>query len=185
MTKDVKVTGRIPMSVRKQVGKSRSGKNKRRNKQTMKHKRIKKIRTPTREELLTSSSPPPSMSQLVNTKPSNTPLGRSILKRNQTGRSRNKTEKSVRFNLAEGVQSGKFRNARRVKMKTSKKKKSIHNLRSKNRTLKKKGFKIRFSSVQDDKKQEESIPLNQGSNLVERLKNFNSTVTEDLNISRV
>lgn len=206
MTKEIKVTGHIPMSVRKQVKKNK----KTRTRKTLKHKRIKKIRTPMKQDAIptmtTKSSLNSSSSQSNSIKPivyknnlqksGNT---KSILQMGK-GRTKNKTVKKVRFNLeSQGVQTGKFRNAQRVKMKTAKRNQVNH--RFKNRTLKNKKFKIRFSDDQigtgisktetdytntgDNSKNTEESDTNSKLDLVTSLKDFNERESTDISITRV
>lgn len=177
MTKDVKVTGRIPNSVRKQVGNSRKS----RTRNTLKNKRIKRIKTPRvsnqsgiKQDGLVKTNTPGKIDNLTPKKGGILHVGGKRIK--------NKTAKKVRFNLeSEGVQVGKFRNALRVKMKTAKAK--SRNNRSKNRTLKNRKFKIRFS--EENSSGEEKQVTNTGINLVSRLKEFNKEVSSGMLIARV
>lgn len=179
MTKEVKVTGRIPNSVRSQVGNARKS----RTRKTLKNKRIKKIKTPVRTSQPGIKRDVPVQNNTM-VAPSTSRKGGILQVRGK--RVKNKTAKKVRFNLeSEGVQTGKFRNALRVKMKTAKAK-SRHN-RSKNRTLKNRRFKIRFSNEKETK--EDTLKTGSGSNtgldLVSRLKEFNKEASSDMMIARV
>lgn len=168
MSKEINVTGRIPLSVRRQVGKGK----KTRTRRTLKHKKIKKIKTPSNQRAI-SQNP---TNTIVRKQGSSHNLGKTheskglkgIIQTGQ-GRTKNKTVKKVRFNLeSQGVQTGKFRNAHRVKMKTAKRSRSsIH--RSKNRTSKNQRFKIRFSDGEDS---EQNQLTQTGGDLVSRLKEF-------------
>lgn len=183
MNKEIKVSGRIPMSVRKQVGKGK----KKRIRKTLKHKRIKKIRTPRKQNTIPTipsmnNSSSKSMKPIVHKdnlqKPGNV---KGILQMGKD-RKKHKTVKKVRFNLESGgVQIGKFRNAQRVKMKTAKR--NSINRRFKNRTLKNKRFKIRFSDDQVDNVETDDVTPD--LNLVTRLKNFNEKASSDISIARV
>jgi hypothetical protein len=171
--KEIQVNGRIPMSVRNQV---KTAQKKQRKRKTLKNKRIKKIKTPR-----VSHKKPP----VPTTRPTNTSVKskRGIL---QTGGTRNKhkTMKRVRFNLeTEGIQTGKFRNVQRVKMKTSKNKRHDHSIsRNKNRTLKKRGFKIRYSNETND-----NISTSEEftGDLIQNLKNVKNSLEQGVIINRV
>lgn len=158
------------MSVRSQVNgrKARKGKTRR----VLKHKKIKKIRTPRKKDLQPTQSHSQPKSQDPNPK-------KGILQ--QSGGSRktkNKTLKKVRFNLeSQGIQTGKFRNAHRVKMKTAKNRRRH---RSKNRTLKNTKFKIRITDTQEHDNEVQEMK----GNLLDRLKNFKELST-DVAIVRV
>lgn len=168
MTKEVRVTGHVPMSVRKQV--------KGRRNKTIKNKRIKKIPTPR------APTPAPTPASASASTPAqeihHTGGKRSILKKRVR---KNKTMKQVRFNLdSQGVQVGKFRNAHRVKMNTSKHK----GKRSKNRTSKLKKFKIRFTPGDTSTSDDDNTLVSHtggGLNLTEML----PKLTDGVDISRV
>lgn len=162
VNKDVLINGRIPMSVRKQIKRAQQKGGKRR---TLKNKTIKKIKTPVHTK------------QVVSSVKSNV---KGILQ-NPHNRSHNKTQKRVRFNIeSEGIQTGKFRNVHRVKMRTAKVSHLSHTQRKKNHTLKKRGFKIRFS---DD----ESVPQDNSftGDLLKDLRDVKDTLMSDVQINRV
>ena len=168
--KDVLVRGKIPMSVRKQV---KTAQSKSRARRTLKNKSIKKIKTPPIVRLTNKNNE----SKNKNVK--------SILQEGKS-RTKHKTMKKVRFNLeAEGIQPDKFRSAKRVKMRTAKAPRdhsldTIH--RKKQHTLKKRGFKIRFS---DNSPEIDEIDGGFTGSLIDNLKNVKNTITDDVEIKRV
>ena len=188
MSKEIKVTGHIPMSVRRQVKSA-----KKRTRRTLKNKKIKKIRTPSKHDIPSHNS---QVSKVKSTKPnvpivhkykSDKPKG---IIQTGNGRIKNKTVKKVRFNLeSQGVQTGTFRNAHRVKMKTAKRNHSSKR-RSKNHTLKNRRFKIRFTPEEEEKEPiqlttPDNIETQTGGDLVSRLKEFKTEEASDISIVRV
>jgi hypothetical protein len=173
--KEVQVRGRIPMSVRKQIKKAQK---KSRSRKTLKNKRIKKIKSP--------------VIRTIQKKIPNGIKHKKGILQTGNGRHKNKTQKKVRFNLeSEGIQVGKFPPIHRVKMKTSKVRYAdnvvSNDIRQKNRTLKKRGFKIRFTD--DDIENKHQSVEHDGQefkgNLLENLKGVKDTMVEGVDISRV
>ena len=181
MTKEINVTGRVPLSVRRQVKQSKNRKQRRETLKRRKNKGIKKIKTPTNK----STSLDSKNSHLTGDKTTTREhkLGGILHKQTGLGRTKNKTVKKVRFNLeSQGVQTSKFRNAHRVKMKTAKRGNSMKH-RSKNRTSKNRRFKIRFS--EEDQAKTKHTVTNKNGSLISRLKEFKTEEASDVSIVRV
>ena len=183
MTKEINVTGRVPLSVRRQVKESKNRKQRRDTLKRRKNKGIKKIKTPIHKNM--SQSPHSNLSGKKSTAwENNSGKTNGILhKQTGSGRTKNKTVKKVRFNLeSQGVQISKFRTAHRVKMKTAKRG-NLMKRRSKNRTSKNQHFKIRFSTEEQVKTN--NTFANKSGSLISRLKDFKKEEASDVSIVRV
>lgn len=189
MTKEIKVSGRIPMSVRKQLKKTQAGTRK-----TIKHKRIKKIKLPDtiHDNSSTTQSTPvtlPSSTAPATQNPTRVGHNDKQKELKSAMRTTNKTFKKVRFNLeSEGIQHGKFKNAQRVRLKNQTQKADRDHtppIHTKNRTSKNKGFKIRYTEPDPDMEIEvEEIPDDK-LDLIQNLTEVRKQLEEDVIIRRV